>query len=1689
MAGEASVFQMSGGGYDYEHYVQSGFLLSMILQGSIPVFPNGKIKELSFQCKRLGYETDDLFLKVRVGTNEHRIITQIKYNISITEKNATFFDVISAFWKDFNNEKVFNKQNDKLFLIKSSLTNEDKNQTLVLLSWASTHKNEKDFLKEVERIKVKKEKLTVFSNLLKRANNNLDLSDKELWEFLKCLQILAFDFISESSTSEANALNLIKLSKAKISETTPFEIWSSIITKATEYNRNAGTLTYEDIKTKDLYKYFDLALTQEAFKSVKKLKDDSSLILKPLKVSIQDYHIERTSTKLSVLDSINDYPITFITGSPGVGKSAIVKELLSDELKDVSPFIFKADQFNKSTLAQVFGEIDISYNLVELFSSISLIQDKILIIDSAEKLLEGDSDNAFKQLLAVVEEIEDLKLILTSRSYAVNVISQKFGIKKELISLIEIPKLSDYELKKIEIVFPQLSTLFDNKEIKEIMRSPKYLEFGLNAIQKDNFKSSSEISLTDFKNKLWSQIIENSTVVRNGLPRKRGKSFSHIATGRAKSMQLFFEPNDDEIDYEAVEALLNDNVIIKNQNVYEFSPSHDILEDWALIRHISSVEKNLVNKDELFTKLGNQPSMRRAFRLWVEELIVSDAETVVGLTKRTLDNNELENYWADEILTAIFRSSNCEQFFVQFKEKLLANNCLLLNRCILIIRTTCKEYNFNKKSSNDILFPVGSGWQETLHFISLNIKNLQHLRNSITGLLLDWEFKFLFHLDNCTNKEITAANLIVLEYIKEIESQDEFWYGRRETDKKDCLLNMLFGFSEYSTKEIGDFLNRASDSREDDKFWKLRGFNELAVKKALGGLRNFSLVKTHPDLLIELANKHWKYVPPKKTVEENEPFGYNFPSRNDREDSWGLTRNRFDFFPSGIYKSFVYNLLINHTAQAIKFIVDFTNYMTLSYYNSEYGKKEDLRTIQIELNNDTKNIQYANGYLWNAYRGTAVTHNLLESVLLSLEKHLLGLAKLDTDDNKSLKTIVDYILASSNSAALTSILVSVFIAYPRSFGKSIIPILKIREFYELDLDRASREHTSMAIADTDISFAQKERAEFNRLPHRKEYTRGLRDFILNYQINYGDLNKELHEIFDSFYETCGKDLLWEKAINEMDVRKYKATVLDKEKGLVKLEVKYTDEIQKVIEGYTYERKDENKALLYSGVIRKANEGDLSELTLELWIEIYNHFSSDDTKNSMFDMPATLASIGLKNFNKQLKKNQKDWCILTIGNTISNVIRHINSRGHNYREDIGFNISEQQATLEASHLLFENINDKSDLFEAEVMIGYLMISGLADYEQNQFLRYLRTSFGKSLPNLSMKLFLFLVKYSEFIKTNRAFNFRSEEEEIKFREKEFSFIEKTLNKEIEINIDLITFNEYESHFLVRALLMIPVRSVEKFHQYFILRIIELIIDDLKLERDVSYRRSEKNRKFDMRQMLELRFFLNDVLIYNEIEFSKKIIDRLTCIYFEDNFEFNHNEEDLYKFIVEVIDTTIPRFEDVLIENEEPTIQENYRNHFWLLWKHLYEKVNTSQTQYFKKQLLLDSKWSLKANSWLVLEGEKSFYEDMLNHFGYSSLPCIINVFSTFGERMFLPDGIKWIVKFVKAEPENEKYLDSKSAVKLIRTLFNNHISKIKKDQNLVSEFVFILNKMVENGSCEAYLIRECVIVYKSNMLELT
>ena len=242
MSDKGSVFQKGGGGTNFEQSVQTAFLITLLIRGNVPCVSSSELTEVAVQVTNKGYQTDDIFALAKSTNAEHRLLIQVKHNISFTAENQIFKEVISAFWKDYSNTSLFDKAKDKLIVVKSGLTLDERNHLKSLFNWAVNHATETDFLSEVNRIKAKKDRLDVFRVVLKEANNNTDLTDKEIWEFLKCVDVLEYDFLNEGSIDKTYFFNLIKLSKSKNSTANDKEIWDSIFSYVSSLNPNGGSV-------------------------------------------------------------------------------------------------------------------------------------------------------------------------------------------------------------------------------------------------------------------------------------------------------------------------------------------------------------------------------------------------------------------------------------------------------------------------------------------------------------------------------------------------------------------------------------------------------------------------------------------------------------------------------------------------------------------------------------------------------------------------------------------------------------------------------------------------------------------------------------------------------------------------------------------------------------------------------------------------------------------------------------------------------------------------------------------------------------------------------------------------------------------------------------------------------------------------------------------------------------------------------------------------------------------------------------------------------------------------------------------------------------------------------------------------------------------------------------------------------
>lgn len=239
-------FSSGGGGPNFENQVQTLFVVLMLTEGFVPSLPNLPIKRIKLQGRYEGYNTDDfiVFVEDQSGEQKCRLLAQIKHSISITESDADFGDVIQAAWLDFHSPELFDRSCDVFALISGPLSSTD-NEVGIVLDWARTSETAEEFLKKVNLTKfsssTKRSKLQAFRSQLRKAKGN-EVSDEDLWQFLKRFHLLGYDLGLNSGV----ILSLLKSLLVQFT-TDPASAWALVAREVASFDQNAGTLTRETV--------------------------------------------------------------------------------------------------------------------------------------------------------------------------------------------------------------------------------------------------------------------------------------------------------------------------------------------------------------------------------------------------------------------------------------------------------------------------------------------------------------------------------------------------------------------------------------------------------------------------------------------------------------------------------------------------------------------------------------------------------------------------------------------------------------------------------------------------------------------------------------------------------------------------------------------------------------------------------------------------------------------------------------------------------------------------------------------------------------------------------------------------------------------------------------------------------------------------------------------------------------------------------------------------------------------------------------------------------------------------------------------------------------------------------------------------------------------------------------------------
>ncbi|WP_239511770.1 hypothetical protein, partial [Serratia marcescens] len=123
-----------------------------------------------------------------------------------------------------------------------------------------------------------------------------------------------------------------------------------------------------------------------------------------------------------------------------------------------------------------------------------------------------------------------------------------------------------------------------------------------------------------------------------------------------------------------------------------------------------------------------------------------------------------------------------------------------------------------------------------------------------------------------------------------------------------------------------------------------------------------------------------------------ESDGYFYSSRLEIDHEFGIENGYQDHYPASAYQTPIYALLQTNLELTLNFITELINYASKKYAESSLDKGQ-IETVKLFLE-DGKEIHLPiSNRLWCMYRGTQVNPNLLESILMSLERFFLERGK------------------------------------------------------------------------------------------------------------------------------------------------------------------------------------------------------------------------------------------------------------------------------------------------------------------------------------------------------------------------------------------------------------------------------------------------------------------------------------------------------------------------------------------------------------------------------------------------------------------------------------------------------------------------------------------------------------------------
>lgn len=1418
--------------------------------------------------------------------------------------------------------------------------------------------------------------------------------------------------------------------------------------------------------------YF-FSLSDKLFDLLESFKSHTASILDDIETAInfgsKEISVDRSETISEIEKSDNNALV--ISGEGGTGKTALIKEIYSNNGKNDAFYVHKAMEFSVSSLHEFLSGVF----LKDFISAHEGVENKTVVIDSAEHLLTLENTDPIKEYLSNLIKAGWRVWFTTRNAYLDDLIFQLYEVYKISFKSVHLENLNEDTLfeiaKKHDFVIP------DDKKLKALILTPFYLREYLR-----HYQDNKGASYFEFKESLWPRVIAKRSP-------QREQFFIHLAEERANSGKFFVIPDPSYSNETAEKALVSDG-IISYEPTRGYFITHDIYEEWALAKFVESNFLSSENVEIYFERLQQSLPIRRVFRRWLSDTLSVANEDVSRLIVETLSSHNISNLWKDEVLVSTLLSEYSDCFFNINKDLLIEDDFKLLKRICLLIRIGCKEIDnsfFNKLGvkAPDILSmeyvitkPKGNGWKSLIKFIDDNIEKIgvDNL-NFALPVLYDW------NSHNKSGDTTKYSSLIALSIYQSVIENDV--YIRSDSFSKDLILTILYGVAEIKS-ELAEIIDEIILNK-----WK--GHNDpyhLMSKFILSKMECFNVAVEIPEKVIALAKCLWIYESP-----ENDDYFYE--SRLEIDHKFGFEKGHRDYYPASAYQTPIYALLQTDLELALNFITDLINYSSKKYAESSLDEGQ-FETATLFLDDGKKIDLPISNRLWCMYRGTQVIPDLLQSVLMSLERFFLERGK--NTKSETLEYYLNYILTRSESSALVAVVASIVCAFhEKTFNVAKI-LFRTKEFFFYDTSRMMLDQTHKAQLTSLKKFSinranehhENERISACDQKHRKfslEHIALQYQFFRTEEVSAGESDERLQEIWeilDAHYKNLPQkehenhqDKTWRLYLARMDKRKMSPEAKAVDNGIA---IEFNPEIDPELREYSESAQMEaSKLFMHSNLkiwadSRLYNRDTYTKyesyendplIALDEAKEIWNQLSEGKMVEELqFNRatPSYVCAVLLRDFKDKLGKTELEFCKEVIFEYASIV------NNDDYMHQIG------DGLVPALFVLPRLIEDFS---EERLFIKLLLIKALMRHDPItmmgtdrinsvviQAVQYLWKDQPKFMKSLYIGHLVIAQKYRDVRDRLRQEAYKQHKYDI-----DKNYFEQELFKELEsvvksIEDETITesvidnIESIDKNILITAFQLAPLDSQYNKTVSFVEEIIQIISQQL-LSRD---REDRLDYTFQHEFLKHYAHFILHLENSEKDQFLK---------YFIDEFTFTEGMADLLNEFVSAEDSL------------------NMPSSFWYVWSRfkgrIVDSISNQGRRHYKERIIESFlfgriPWKDEARAWHTFSSEnKAFFNDLSGKIGGESsfIYSISKLLCGIGSD-FLDDGIYWISNAIETfDVEISKDNSANTLFYLERYmrryLFKNH-DKVRRTPNLRVKTMVVLDFLVEKYSITGYLLRE-------------